>query len=231
MVNSYDLSRNFTNFAFENPQKIKPNHYAIYFFAIEHCNRLGWKKVFGLPTTMTMEAIGIRSYKTYINALRELVDWGFIEMVEVSKNQHSSNIVALANFTKALDKALDKAWIKHGLKQDQSTDQSIASIDKQETKEQINNKQGTKGDESPPSKKDKFIESVYEIEIDLPKHEIERFIDYWTEKNPRGRKMKFEKEKTFDPNLRLKTWQKNLEEWNKNKEPKQDAFQQANSEV
>ncbi len=108
-MNGYELSRNFVDFGFENPEKIKPNHYAVYFFSIEHCNRLGWKDKFGLPTTMVMEAVGIKSYNTYTKTLAELVEWGFIKMVQKSKNQHSSNIVALSNFDKALVKALDKA--------------------------------------------------------------------------------------------------------------------------
>jgi hypothetical protein len=139
-MNSYDLSRKFVDFSFENPSKIKPNHYALYFFSIEHCNRLGWKKEFGLPTTMTMEAIGIRSYNTYSKTFNDLVDFGFFNLIQKSTNQYSANIIALSNFSKALDKALDKAFIKHGSKQEESTDQSIDSIDKQETKnkEQIN---------------------------------------------------------------------------------------------
>jgi len=137
-ITGYDLSRNFIDFSFENPSKIKPNHYALYFFAIEHCNRLGWKKEFGLPTTMTMEAIGIRSYNTYINTFTDLESFGFIKVIEKSKNQYSSNIIALSNFDKALDKALDKAFIKHNAKQSESTKQSISSIDKQSNQEQIN---------------------------------------------------------------------------------------------
>jgi len=124
------LMRNFWDFAFENPEKIKPTHCALYSFTVEHCNRLGWKSKFGLPTTMAKEAIGIRSYNTYIKTLSDLVDFGFIEMIEKSKNQHSSNIVALLNYDKALDKALDKAFIKHGTKQSESTERSIDSIDK-----------------------------------------------------------------------------------------------------
>jgi len=140
-MNGYDLSRNWFNWCFENPEKIKPNHTALYFFCIEHCNRLGWKSKFGLPTTMVKEAIGIKSYNTYINTLNDLVDWGFVEMIERSKNQYSSNIIALSNFNKALDKALDKALIKHTTKQSESTRQSIDSIDKQLTSKQKNNKQ------------------------------------------------------------------------------------------
>jgi hypothetical protein len=132
-MNGYELSRNWFDWCFENPEKIKPNHTALYFFAVEHCNRLGWKDKFGMPTTMAMEAIGIKSYNTYINTLNDLVEWGFIQMVQRSKNQYSANIVALSNFDKAVDKALDKALIKHGSKQLESID----SINKQETSEPI----------------------------------------------------------------------------------------------
>lgn len=134
-MNIYDLSRKFWDFAFENPDKIKPNHGAMYFFAIEHCNRLGWKERFGFPTVMAMEAIGIKSYNTFINTLKELVEFGFIEMIEKSKNQYSANIIALSNFNEAHNKALDKALMKHGTKQSESTQQStgesIDSINKQ----------------------------------------------------------------------------------------------------
>jgi hypothetical protein len=132
-MNSYDLSRKWFDWTFENPERINPNHTALYFFIIEHCNRLGWKEKFGLPTTMAKEAIGIRSYNTYINTLNDLVEFGFVKLIEKSKNQYSSNIIALSNFDKAHDKALDKALIKHGTKQRESID----SINKQETKEQI----------------------------------------------------------------------------------------------
>jgi len=133
-MNSYELSRKWFDWCYENPEKISPNHSALYFFIIEHCNRLGWKQKFGLPTTMAKEAIGIRSYNTYITTLNNLVEFGFIELIEKSKNQYSSNIIALSNFDKAHDKALDKALIKHGTKQRKSID----SINKQETKEQTN---------------------------------------------------------------------------------------------
>ena len=131
-MNGYELSRKWFDWSFENPERINPNHTALYFFIIEHCNRLGWKEKFGLPTTMAKEAIGIRSYNTYINTLNDLVEFGFINLIEKSKNQYSSNIVALSNFNKAPNKALDKALIKHGTKQGES----ISSIDKQETKKQ-----------------------------------------------------------------------------------------------
>ncbi len=138
-MNSYDLSRSFWDWSFENPEKIKPIHIGIYFFAVEQCNRLGWKSKFRLPTDMVMEAIGVKSYNTYKKALENLVEWGFIMMIERSKNQYSANIIALSNFDKAHNKALDKALIKHSTKhtskQSESTIQSTDSINKPINKE------------------------------------------------------------------------------------------------
>jgi len=125
-MTSYELSRNYFDWCFENPEKITPNHTAIYFFAVEHCNRLGWKEKFGLPSQMVMDAIGIKNWRTYIKAFNDLTEWGFFELIEKSKNQYSSNIIAIVKNTKANTKALDKAMQTHIQKQGQS----IVSIDK-----------------------------------------------------------------------------------------------------
>ena len=132
-MNSYELSRNWFNYCFDNPEKVKPAHTAVYFFSIEHCNRLGWKEKFGFPSQMVMEAVGIKNWRTYSKVLNDLVDFGFIKMIEISKNQYSSNIIAIVKNTKAPTKALDKALQKHSTKQGQST----VSIDKQLNKEQV----------------------------------------------------------------------------------------------
>lgn len=131
-IDGYTLSRDWFDFCFENPELIKPNHSALYFFAIEHCNRLGWKKKFGFPTEMAKDAIGIKNYRTYMVTLNDLIDWGFIHMVERSKNQYSANIIALVKITNAPTKALSKAMQKHSRKQGQSTYKSIVSINKPE---------------------------------------------------------------------------------------------------
>lgn len=120
-MNSYELSRIWFDFCFENPEKIKPNHTALYFFIIEHCNRLGWKEKFGLPMEMAKEAIGISNYRTYSKTFEDLVEWGFIIVHQKSKNQYSANIIAIAQNakanTKASTKALDTAMQKHSQKQ------------------------------------------------------------------------------------------------------------------
>src|SRR5574344_323675 len=111
-LNGYKLSRFFWDFAFENPSKIKPIHCAIYFFSIEHCNRLGWKKEFGLPTSLVIEAIGVKSYSVYKKAFDDLVKYNFFDVIQYSKNQYSSNIIALKENYKAHYKANDKALDK-----------------------------------------------------------------------------------------------------------------------
>ena len=191
-MNGYELSRNWFDWTFENPEKINTNHTALYFFIIEHCNRLGWKEKFGLPTTMAKEAIGIRSYNTYINTLNDLVKFGFINLIEKSKNQYSSNIVALLNFDKAHDKALDKAMIKHTTKQDES----ISSINKQETNKQ----------ETIEQRKLKFADSLKPYLEEYGRTLLNDFYFYWTEHGENDKKLRFEKEKTFGVQQRLRTW-------------------------
>jgi len=127
----YKLIRNWWDYCFENPEIIKPIHSAIYFFAIEHCNRLGWKEKFGFPSQMVMDAIGVKSWRIYINAFNDIVDMGFFVLHQRSKNQYSSNIIALTENAKALDKAsvkaLDKATIKASAKHQQKQVQEQVS--------------------------------------------------------------------------------------------------------
>ncbi|MEA5043032.1 hypothetical protein SDC9_137187 [bioreactor metagenome] len=173
-INGYSLSRSWFDFCFENPEKIRPNHTALYFFIIEHCNRLGWKEKFGLPTTMTMEAIGMRSYNTYKNTLDDLISFGFIVMIEKSKNQYSSNIVALSNFDKALDGALDKAIVKKegcSIKKSESTIQSTI----QSTGESIDSI-------NKPINQEPLTREIAPAQVFS--ENIKRFIDWLKEKAP-----------------------------------------------
>jgi len=136
-MNGYDLSRNFWNWAFDNPEKISTNHAAIFFFAVEHCNRLGGKEKFGFPSQMTMDAIGIKKHQTYIRYFNELVDYGFFKLIQKSKNQYSANIISLIYAVPKKGKALDKAIIKHRAKQTETTGQSKDSIVKPINKQTI----------------------------------------------------------------------------------------------
>ena len=57
---------------------------------------------------------------------------------------------------------------------------------------------------------------IFEImSFDYDKNILEGFIDYWTEPNKSNTKMKFELQKTWSTNLRLKNWAKNQKKWDK----------------
>jgi hypothetical protein len=191
----YELSRQFFDWAFENPDLVKPVHIAVYFFAMEHCNRLGWKEKFGLPTTMSMEAIGIKSYKTYKVTFDELVQWGFIKVIKKASNQYSAVIIAMVKNTKAHTKAYTKATLKHAPKQvqsiDQSTCESTDSIDKPNNQEPNNHKPITENQKKfiPPNKKE-VIE--YFIEKGFDEKLAAKAFDYYNEadwKDSKGNKV------------------------------------------
>ena len=66
-------------------------------------------------------------------------------------------------------------------------------------------------------------ESIGETFDKYPKEMIIEFCDYWFEISHRGKKMRFEKEKTFGVVRRLATWKKHSSDWNKSPE-KNDSF-------
>ena len=66
-----------------------------------------------------------------------------------------------------------------------------------------------------------FTEKVYSSKYSTEL--CTEFCEYWTETNPKGTKMKFEMQKTFDIGRRLARWAKNNKTWNKTKTSKIDA--------
>jgi hypothetical protein len=206
-MNSYELSRNFTDWCFDNPHKVKPIHYAIFYFSIEHCNRLGWKENFGFPSQMVMEAIGVKNWRTYSAGLNELAEFGFIRIIEKSQNQYSSNIIAIVNFTKAHTKPLDKALSNHHTNHSQTT----VSIDKQDNNKQIDNV--ILFNYKKCSDKE-LVEELSKFKETYSKDILNSFYRYWSEKDDKG-KTKMSLEKTFEVDKRLITWSSNDKKFNK----------------
>ena len=58
-----------------------------------------------------------------------------------------------------------------------------------------------------------FTEEVFMS--NLSSELCQEFCEYWTETNPKGNKMRFEMQKTFDIKRRLSRWVKNNKKWNK----------------
>lgn len=130
-MNGYDLTRNWYNFKFENPDLCKHIHSDLYFYIVDLWNRFGQKDKFGLPTSMTMESLGIKSRNTYYSAIKDLQDWKFIKEISPSKNQNTSRVISICACVKKLQ-ALDQATIQAN---DQAISQTLVHIDKQKNKE------------------------------------------------------------------------------------------------
>lgn len=124
-LSGYELSRQWFDFCLENPELISPAHTALYFFCIDHCNRLGWREKFGLPTAMAMNAIGVKTWRTYSQALCDLERWKFVTVIEKSKNQYCATVIAIDK------KAV--AQQKHKHKQSRSTVKSKAEAEQKQS--------------------------------------------------------------------------------------------------
>lgn len=86
--------------------------------------------------------------------------------------------------------------------------------------QQSNNKQVTTTKEY-NNKRNKEIKNLLEYRMSEFKNSLQSYLEeyskdmlndfylYWTEKKPKGRKMRFEMEKTFDVSRRLQRWSKN----------------------
>lgn len=174
----FDYTRAWFNYAFDNPDKVKPIHHAVYYYALEHCNRLGWKEKFGLPTGLAMEATGIKSYNTFKKALDGLEAMGFFLVIIRSQNQYQANVIALSKNDTARDRSLDKSIINHSSNHCYINEQISDSIIIPYTSRPLDQKPYTVF--RPPS-----IEEVYQLMIEkkLKKEqaeiESEGFVSYY----------------------------------------------------
>lgn len=134
-MNGYDLSHKFFEWAFSNREDFKPTVSALYFYLVEVCNTLGWKKEFSISAKECMEGMGVSGYNTYKNAFDILCEHGFIKVVKKSCNHYQANIITLLNFDRVTDSLTDEVTDKVTSKYSESNYQSNGDIHKT-----INNK-------------------------------------------------------------------------------------------
>lgn len=203
-INGYQLSKQWFDFSFENPEKIRPIHSAIYFFAIEQCNRLGWVAKFGLPASIVMAAIGVKHHSTYSKALDDLVEWGFVIMVQKSKNQYTANIIALSKNSIATSKALSIAISTAHSGASDGQVQCIKTIKPKTIKPKTIIPQGDNGLPIDYRKwtSEEFKKDVWRYKDKYTVEELKNFYVYWTALTPQG-KMGFTKQKTWSTGARI----------------------------
>lgn len=81
----------------------------------------------------------------------------------------------------------------------------------------------------------KDLKEIFEKEIQIPQNELtglayeekQKFLEYWKEKSPGGRKERWEMEKVFDVRRRWKTWTDNVMKRMKPKEYKKENNQKS----
>ena len=132
-MNTFELSKAFFDYCLNNPDKIKTGHIALYYFIIDHCNRLGWPDKVGLPSHYAMTVLGVSRYETYNSYLTGLVECGFVNIVEKSKNQYSATIISLSNAVLKNSEAHSTAIVQHIAERPYSTPESDSSILKPKT--------------------------------------------------------------------------------------------------
>ena len=199
---SYELSRFFFDFIFENPDLVKPSHIAVFFYIIEHCNRLGWKSKFGLPSMMVREIVGIKNFRTYDKTLKDLIDWKFIILHQKSKNQYSANIISLnrpnckniESYNSSLDKSISLHGYQNQYQQNNSntdyTAEDNTTVEHQNTLDRI----------------EIFREKVFSFTSTYDLNTLNAFFKYWSELSENKLFYRAETEKTFDIKTRIDRW-------------------------
>jgi len=106
--NGYSLSRDWFNFAVDNPDIVSGNHTALYMWLIELNNRLNWVKKFGVTYRECMDGMSCKSRNTYMNCFKDLVTWGFIKVIKPGVNQYQCSIIAILKNEQAQVKQISK---------------------------------------------------------------------------------------------------------------------------
>lgn len=133
----YTLSRQWFDFAFENPDKSITTEWLLYLWIVENWNRNGQKEKFWLPTFHSMSACGIKSPNTYHKALKNIIEYWFIKVLQEAKNQNTSTVISLLAYPK--NESADKSALDMALIQQLSQQEEHIKQDNKETKKQRNN--------------------------------------------------------------------------------------------
>lgn len=110
-LTAFELTRNWFDFAFENPEKVNVMQTALFMWLIEANNRTGWAMKFAFNTEDACFATGVSNRKTVWKALNELVENGFVVMVYKSSHKHKPTVISLMSELKETDGSLDNALL------------------------------------------------------------------------------------------------------------------------
>ena len=174
----------------------KPNYYAIIPSEVRYSNlKPNAKLLYGEITALSGKLGYCYATNNY-----------FAELYDVSKNTVSrwiSDLNKLGFINIKVERNENKQVIKRKIGIIQKDNSPIYKMSK-ENITSINNTSNIN------ITKEKFILEV--MTFDYPEEMLEDFINYWTEGK---KKMRYQKQNTFEIKLRLLRWEKNQKKWNK----------------
>ena len=174
----------------------KPNYYAIIPAEVRYSNlKPNAKLLYGEITALSGKLGYCYATNNY-----------FAELYDVSKNTVSrwiSDLNKLGFINIKVERNENKQVIKRKIGIIQKDNSPIYKMSK-ENITSINNTSNIN------ITKEKFILEV--MTFDYPEEMLEDFINYWTEGK---KKMRYQKQNTFEIKLRLLRWEKNQKKWNK----------------
>lgn len=132
-MNGYKLTREWFNFSCLNIDKVGSNHTAMYLYIVDFFNYNKWPDVIGLPTDWTMQKLGFKSYKTYKKTLDDLIFFDKIELVDKSRNNHTSNIIRLIEVVKNTNSSTNSSNKSMTISDTNSTTNSLLAYKNIET--------------------------------------------------------------------------------------------------
>ena len=176
----------------------KPNYYAIIPAEVRYSNlKPNAKLLYGEITALSGKLGYCYATNNY-----------FAELYDVSKNTVSrwiGDLNKLGFINIKVERNENKQVIKRKIGIIQKDNSPIYKMSK-ENNTSINNTSNIN------ITKEKFILEV--MTFDYPKEMLEDFINYWTEGK---KKMRYQKQNTFEIKLRLVRWEKNQKKWDKPK--------------
>jgi len=177
----------------------KPNYYAIIPASVRYSNlKPNAKLLYGEITALSGKLGYCYATNNY-----------FAELYGVSKNTISrwiSDLNKLGFINIEVERNEKKQVIKRKIGIIHKDDRAIYKMSKENTTSKNNTSNIN-------ITKEKFISEV--MTFDYPKDMLEDFINYWTEGK---KKMRYQKQSTFEIKLRLLRWSKNQKKWDRPKQ-------------
>ena len=201
---------------------LKPNDICLYFFILDECNKRDWPDAIELPNGRILFETGL-SERALVESRNRLQQKGFITF-ESGSRRSKSPIYCLQYEGKKVGKKVGKTEGKTGGKtggKTPSRDNNVRgdSIIKTKTKtKETTSDEVVKKDAAIAatfSRKERFYESLVPFVEKYGAAMIREFFDYWSEMNKSQTKMRFEQQPTWETSLRLVTWAKRDNNFNK----------------